>query len=81
MKAGGLAELALDQVHKINGSVKEEKDDSSVIKVSTMLLNIFYDLLAEVCSGLCYLLLAYGNICTCIELFNNSLRTYRKRNP
>ncbi|XVE62050.1 hypothetical protein DITRI_Ditri06bG0087800 [Diplodiscus trichospermus] len=32
MKAGGLAELTLSQVHKINGSVEEEKDDSSVIK-------------------------------------------------
>ncbi|XP_022745644.1 symplekin isoform X4 [Durio zibethinus] len=32
MKGGGLAELALNQAHKINGSVEEEKDDSSVIK-------------------------------------------------
>ncbi|XVF08283.1 hypothetical protein REPUB_Repub06bG0213100 [Reevesia pubescens] len=32
MKAGGLAELALNQVHKISGSVEEEQDDSSVIK-------------------------------------------------
>ncbi|KAA3464831.1 Symplekin [Gossypium australe] len=32
MKAGGLADLALNQVHKINGSVEEEKDDSLLIK-------------------------------------------------
>ncbi|XVE97089.1 hypothetical protein REPUB_Repub02eG0280700 [Reevesia pubescens] len=32
MKAGGLAELAFNQVHKINGSVDEENDDSSIIK-------------------------------------------------
>ena len=41
MKAGGLAELALNHVHKINESVEEEKDDSSVIKVSTMLFHVF----------------------------------------
>lgn len=33
MKVGGLAEPALRQVCKINGSVLEEKDDSSVVKV------------------------------------------------
>ncbi|XWS43850.1 hypothetical protein CRYUN_Cryun16bG0139900 [Craigia yunnanensis] len=38
MKAGGLAELALNQVHKINGSVEEEKDDSSVIKEEKSLI-------------------------------------------
>ncbi|XP_021289459.1 uncharacterized protein LOC110420462 [Herrania umbratica] len=32
MKAGGPAELALNQVHKTSGSVEEGKDDSSVIK-------------------------------------------------
>ncbi|TYH89625.1 hypothetical protein ES332_D01G276300v1 [Gossypium tomentosum] len=32
MKPGGLADLALNQVHKINGSVEEEKDDSLLIK-------------------------------------------------
>lgn len=43
MKAGGLAEPALNQVLKTNGSVEEGKDDSSVIKVSTLLLPVFYD--------------------------------------
>ncbi|KAK8576784.1 hypothetical protein V6N13_015215 [Hibiscus sabdariffa] len=32
MEAGGLAEVALNQVHKVNGSVEDEKDHSSVIK-------------------------------------------------
>ncbi|KAB2046735.1 hypothetical protein ES319_D01G256300v1 [Gossypium barbadense] len=32
MKPGGLADQALNQVHKINGSVEEEKDDSLLIK-------------------------------------------------
>lgn len=52
MKAGGLADLALNQVHKINGSVEEEKDDSLLIKVSMVLFHVFYDL-GIACAGLC----------------------------